>query len=284
MASVKILRILWRYRVLVGIAFFVAMVVAWMIAFGPSMKSRTYKVGVASASVLVDTPKSQVVEIAPAGSDTLGARANVLANLMVDGDIKDAIAKRVNVPSNKLIAWVDTGDGVGPATPLTKDSIAYSTAVAVTSDMAELPIIRVTTQAPDVRRAITIANAVVEGLSASLDTKAADETVSDTRRLRVRALGTAQGHESTRGPGKKTALAAAFFAFLIGCAVIVGLSALNRGWRAAVASERTGGDTATVDILGGEQLPGEAVLWVPPADEGDDDADEASEPTTRLRV
>ena len=37
------------------------------------------------ARILVDTPSSQVVEVAPKGSDTLGVRANLLASLMVDG-------------------------------------------------------------------------------------------------------------------------------------------------------------------------------------------------------
>ena len=58
---------------------------------------RSYTVGVANASVLIDTPKSQVVEVAPKGSDTLGPRANVLANLMVDGEIKNAIAARAGL-------------------------------------------------------------------------------------------------------------------------------------------------------------------------------------------
>ena len=45
--------------------------------------------------------------------------------------------------------------------------------------MAELPIIKVQTQAPDVSQAIRLANAAVEGLSDYLDTKAADESITD---------------------------------------------------------------------------------------------------------
>lgn len=256
MASVTILRELSRHRLLVCLAFVVALVAGWLLAFGASVppKSRGYTVGVATANVLVDTPKSQIVEIDPAGSDTLSARANVLASLMVDGDIKDAIARRVNLPSKKIVAWAGTGDGTGPATPLTASSTAYSTSVVLTSDMAELPIIRVTTQAPDVRQAITLANAAVEGLGSYLDTRANDETISDRRRLQVRALGTAQGHPASRGPGKKVGLAVIFFVFLAGCAVILAISALSRGWRAAVAAENAEPDDRSLDLLEWEHV------------------------------
>ena len=105
MNSVTILRNLWRRRMLVAVAGFVAFAAGWLFAFGPALsfppKPRGYTVGVATANLLVDTPRSQVIEVAPKGSDTLAARANVLANLMVDGGIKDAIAKRAGLPRRR---------------------------------------------------------------------------------------------------------------------------------------------------------------------------------------
>jgi hypothetical protein len=238
--SVTILRALWRRRIEVCLVAVLAIATGWALAYGMSFppKSRTYTVGVATTSILVDTPKSQVVEIDPKGSDTLASRANVLVNLMVDGEIKNAIARRVGLSPEQLIASSQAPADAAPATPLTARSYAFMTSVALTSDMAELPIIRVETQAPNVKQAIKLANAAVTGLGDYLDSKAAAETVSDTRRLRVRALGTAQGHDSTRGPGRMMALAAAIFVFLAGCAIILAMSALVRGWRAAVAAEQ----------------------------------------------
>lgn len=234
-----ILRDLWRRRVMVAVVALVALAIGWMLAYkvGFPPERRSYTVGVASASLLVDTPKSQVIEIAPKGSDMLGARANVLANLMVDGEIKDAIARRVGLPAKELVATTDSAGPTETETTLTAQSHAYSTSVAHTSDMNELPIIKVETQAPDVRRAIALANAAVAGLSESLDSKAASETISDTRRLRVRALGTAQGRLETRGPGRVIAVAAAIFVFALGCGLILAVSAVIRGWRAADALE-----------------------------------------------
>ena len=90
MELVTILRELWRLRVLVlGIAL-LAMLVGMALAFRlPSLESRKYEVGVATASVLVDTPNSQVIEVAPKGSDTLAMRASLLANLMAEGVVED---------------------------------------------------------------------------------------------------------------------------------------------------------------------------------------------------
>jgi hypothetical protein len=240
MASVTILRELWRYRLSVCAAAFMAVTIGWLLAFGATMppKSRSYKVGVATASVLVDTPRSQVVEVAPEGSETLGERANVLANLMVDGEIKDVIARRAGLAPKQLIATATSGGAAEPAKPLNARSHSLTTNAVVASDSADLPIIRVQTQAPDVTQAIRLANAAVTGLSSYLDAKAATETVPDTRRLRVRGLGVAQGHEAPRGPGRITAAAVVIFLFAAGCGVILALSALTRGWRAAIASEQ----------------------------------------------
>ena len=125
-----------------------------------------------------------------------------------------------------------------PPPTLDAQSRAYSTSVALTSDMAELPIIRVQTQAPDVAEAIKLANAAVEGLGEYLDSRAADESISESRRLRVRPLGTAQGHVAARGPSRVMGLAIAFVLFVVGCALILAASALVRGWRTAAALDK----------------------------------------------
>jgi hypothetical protein len=212
----------------------------WLLAFKPSFppQSKSYSVGTATASVLVDTPKSQVIEVAPKGSDTLGSRANVLANLMVDGEIKSSIAQQMGLPARRLVATTQSGGITDPPPPLTRDSYAMSTSVAMTSDMVELPIIRVQTQAPDVGQAIKLANAAITGLSEYLDSKASVETVSNAHRLRVRALGTAQGQTSVKGPRLPMAVATGLMVFVFGCALILALTALASGWRAADARER----------------------------------------------
>ncbi len=112
----------------------------------------------------MDTPNSQVVEVAPKGSETLGSRANVLANLMVDGEVKDAIAERAGLRPKQLVAGsVATGGAEAEEVP-EQSSYRLTTGVVLNSDMAELPIIRVEAQAPDTRGAIKLADAAVTGL------------------------------------------------------------------------------------------------------------------------
>jgi hypothetical protein len=238
--SVTILRSLWRHRLPVGVVALLAVLIGWTLTYRLSYppQRRSYEVGVATASILVDTPKSQVVEVNPKGSDGLGARATVLASLMVDGEIRAAIARRVGLPPQRIVASSQGPDAATEVPALDARAYGYTTSVALTSDLTTLPIIRVRSQAPDVQQAIELANNVVAGLGDYLDSKAIDETIADTRRLRVRPLGTAQGHQATRGPSPIIGLLVAIAVFLAGCAMILAITALVRGWRAAAARER----------------------------------------------
>jgi hypothetical protein len=234
---VTILRELWRLRLAVLIVGVVSLLAGWAIAYDFSLppKPRSYTVGAASARILVDTPNSQVVEVAPKGSETLGARANVLANLMIDGTIKDEIAKRAGLQPDKLVTGSLATGGAEADNKLNADSYALTTGVVLNSDQAELPIIRVETQAPDTQRAIALADAAVRGLDDYLNVRADDERIDSTRRLQVSGLGPAQGHEAVRGQGRIVALAVAIVVFLAGCGAILIVTAVTRGWRTAAA-------------------------------------------------
>lgn len=275
MASVTILRALWHRRILVGAALVLAIAAGWVLAFRPSFppQTRSYHVGVATTSLLVDTPKSQVVEVAPEGSEMLGSRANVLANLMVDGEVKDGIARRIGLPPKKLIATALTADGSAVPPKLNADSYAFTATVVTTSDMSEVPIIRVETQAPDVDRSIKLANAVIGGLTDYLNSKATTETVSDQRRLRVTGLGSAQAHLAARGPGLMIGAAATIFLFVGGCVAILSVSAVARGWRESLAAEQTDADAdAAAGVADAEDEELWATSTLPPT------------PTARLRA
>ena len=255
MEAVTILRELWRRRMAVGLVALAAILVGLLLAFRPGLppESRQYDVGIATARVLVDTPQSQVIKVDPKGSETLGLRANVLANLMVEGKAKAAIARRAGLEPRRLLAVADSA--LEPQTVSAKalrnpDINLLTTRVVMNLDGEQLPIIEIETQAPDAARATALANATVTGLTDYLDTRAAaGEEVEARRRLRVSGLGSAQATVSTRGPGRVVALGAAIFMFLAGCAAILVVSALARGWRQAEVSEHT-----AVDEFGSEDL------------------------------
>lgn len=243
--AVTILRELWSRRIVVGAFGLVAILVGALVAYQPSLppKSRNYQVGTAIARILVDTPASQVVEVAPKGSETLGTRASLLANLMADGEVKAAIAKRAGLDPDRLLTV--TPAAIEP-TAITESELRNPranilTIRVLTNDAGEqLPIIDIDAQAIDAGHAATLANAAVTGLEEYLDSKATDDQVADAKRLRVRPLGEALGRDEARGPSKVLALMAACFIFATLCAILLLLGALARGWRAASEEEELG--------------------------------------------
>src|SRR5262245_43707122 len=111
MDTVTILRDLWRHRLLVAGVYLLAVLagvaVLYKISFPPKLEGRKYDVGVAQARILLDTPSSQVVDVAAKGSDSLGVRANLIASLMVDGNVEAAIARRAGLQPDTLIGMTD---------------------------------------------------------------------------------------------------------------------------------------------------------------------------------
>jgi hypothetical protein len=243
--AVTILRELWRRRIAVGLIALQAIVLGMLLAYKPALPpvSRSYTVGTATAHILVDTPDSQVVEVAPKGSETLGQRAGLLSNLMAEGEVEGAIARRAGLRSDELLTVADSGIDPQSVSPKQKKGpkINLLTTSVLTNDAGEeLPIIEVTAQAPDAQKAARLANAAVAGLSDYLDSKAAVEQVSDAKRLRVRGLGAAGAREETKGPSQVLALAAAIFIFGFECTILLVVSALARGWRAASEQDEHG--------------------------------------------
>jgi hypothetical protein len=250
MEAVTILRELWRRRVLVGLVALAAALVGFLIAYRVSLppEPRRYEVGIATARVLVDTPQSQVIKVDPKGSDTLGLRASVLANLMVEGDAKAAIARRAGLKPTKLKAVSESAttqgeSGSEPQPVSTKvpddpDVHMIRTRVITSPDGEQLPIIETYVRAPDVSSATRLANATITGLSDFLESRAAaDADVEERKRLRVSGLGSAQATVAASGPGWGIAAAAAIFVFLGGCGAILLGSAMARHWRAAEVAD-----------------------------------------------
>jgi hypothetical protein len=242
METVTILRELWRRRLHVGLVAILAIFVGFALSYTFTLppESRKYEVGVANSRVLVDTPTSQVVEVAPKGSETLGSRASLIANLMVEGEVKATIARRAGLRPKKLVTASEFAIESGTVSGKTlKDPDVHllTTRVVANPRGDQLPIIDVDAQAPTVAGAAKLADAAVTGLRDYLDTKAAAEDASDARRLMVTPLGAPQARLAVRGPSRIIAVGAALFLLIGGCAVILVASALARGWREAEASE-----------------------------------------------
>jgi hypothetical protein len=232
MDTVTILRRLWRHRLLVGLVAVFAVIVGIFVSYKlPSFQSRKYEVGVATARILVDTPASQVVDVAPKGSDSLGVRATLLSNLMVDGVVKSVIAKRAGIPEAKLYGIADSADGSSPGDKPDPRGYSLATTVLVTTKGDSLPIIQLTATGPDARGAEKLANASIDGLREYLDSKAVAEAVPDGQRLRVSGLGVPQASQQVRGPRMIFSIAAVILVFGFGCAAILMFAGLLQALR-----------------------------------------------------
>jgi hypothetical protein len=260
MELVTILRDLWRRRTLVACAALIAVLaglaVGYRMSFPPRLESRKYEVGTATARILVDTPDSQVVAVAPKGSDTLGVRANLLASLMVDGVVKSAIARRAGIPDRELVAASsdDPKPSTGPRSNVLMTKVQTNTA----GD--ELPIIEISAQSPTPAGAARLANAAIAGLRDYLDSTAALQKVPDARRLRISGLGGAQARLVVRGRTTIFAMIALIFVFVALNGMILAFDALVRGWRAAAEDERAEAE-ALDEELAEDAYPAANGVW-----------------------
>jgi hypothetical protein len=260
MTTVTILRSLWRRRIYVVGALVLALLAATVVKFKvPSLDSRRYDVGVATAHILVDTPSSQVVNIAPRGSDTTAGRASLMASLMVEGDIQNTIAKEAGLRPDQLsgVTGAAIDPGAGPAATPAPSTSKYviNTQVLTNTTGDTLPIIEVDTQAPTAAAAARLANAAITGLGIYLNSKAALEKIPDADRLDVTGMGAPQATLEAHGPSNVMVLLVFFIVFVLGCTGILSIQALVRGWRSASRSER-GADVSRASLKQDDADPG----------------------------
>jgi hypothetical protein len=321
MDTVTILRELWRRPLYLGIVGVIALLAGILVMFQlPSFQSRSYDVGAATGHVLIDTPSSQVVDVAPKGADTTGNRADLLASLMVEGGLKADIARYAGLKPSQLTsvtdAFTDPTSGASPAAsaPSGPKAFVLTTQVLTNSAGDELPIIEVDAQAPTDAMAARLVQAAVTSLRAYLNSTAALQRVPDADRLQVNSLGPPQATTEVRGPSKVIALIVILVVFLLGCAGILGARALVRGWRAAAAREQVhmGDDSLAIDTMANDSVsreepgptplglqiaarnttpstrgfPGQRATLVPlpPPDRSSDEGQEAVEEATVLRA
>lgn len=258
MDAVTTLRELWRRRRYVAGVCVLALLAAAAFTFN----NHRYEVGVASVRILVDTPSSQVVQVAPKGSDTLGTRADLLASVMIDGAVKSDIATRSGLKATQLIGVTDAAtqpSAAGPApvsTPSNPNAYVLRTQVLTDSAGDELPIIEVDAQAPSAASASRLASSAVTGLRAYLDSTATLQRIAQPNRVQLIGLGAPQASTEVRGSSRAIGLVIAILVFVLGCGGILAVVALVRGWRAASAREQAGEAEASILTQADGRRPG----------------------------
>jgi hypothetical protein len=224
MELVALLRILWRYRIatLAGAGIAVALGVMAL------RSGSTSSVGVASLRVLLDTPKSQTVDVDPKNAWTLEWRAALLADLAPGGTVRGRVLRELHIPAGQLN--VTTPDFAAPPVPFPLPVHAIKAATGgpepyqlVVSYASYLPIMGLDASAPTKAEAARVANAAADALRA----EAATDRAPDSRFV-VDDMGPVQAKQIVNHPRKIIAPLVTMVVFLMWCSALTVFAAVAR--------------------------------------------------------
>jgi hypothetical protein len=252
------MRELWGMRVGLALAVALAFVVALssvtrVSLFPPGLAPRPMEMATATTHVLVDTPRSVVLD-RRAGTlnfQSLSSRAVLLGNVMSSPPVRAAIARRADIPAGALQA----------TTPLTPDQprpVADAGGGRHMSDLTRsldqyrlslrtnptVPILDIYAQAPTADKARRLADGAVDGLRDYLRALAARQRIAPKDQVQLEQLGRAQGGVINHGVGLQVALLSFMLVFGAACAGLLFVARVRRGWQAAGTAPRPQGRAA----------------------------------------
>jgi len=178
MELVSILQRLWRRRLFTGAAVAITLVIAIALARGSSPSA-----GLATSSIVVQTPQSQVVDENATGAENLPARVALLANYMATNTMKDRIAAAAGVPADQLAIIDNELSTPLVPTPLPSRLAGYTPAggpytLVVADDDPQLPFVQLQASAPDEPSAARIVEAAERALAAVVAPPGANRKVT----------------------------------------------------------------------------------------------------------
>lgn len=241
----KHLRELLRLRpavvVCLALASFVALTITYEVSLvPPNLKPRSLEMASARTEVLVDTPKSAVLDLGQGVSELTGMtnRAVLIGNVMVSAPVLAFIAQRAGVPPSAIQAQA-------PLTPDFPRPLASAGNDKATQDLLRstdqyrlniqtnpsVPILQIYAQAPTAQTAATLANAAVDGLRAYLAYTARRQGTPDSNAVRLTQLGRANGVVINAGVRPQLAILAFLIVFALSAATAIFIARVRRGWR-----------------------------------------------------
>jgi hypothetical protein len=237
MEFAAILRLLGRHRILMALGLVLAVVVAVL-----AVRGATTVTGLASMRVVVETPRSQLVDAAPPGSAAIQVRSQLLGDLVATTPVLMQIAKLAGISTSELTVVDPTLNRPVIATPLPTAAAQaaagqvqpYVVTVNVPDDT--LPIVELDGTAPDTQKATRL----VRAAAAALTTVAAPAGSTPATTLTVRAVAAPRVKNIVKAPRHMLGVAAALLTFILWCAGIV----LVQGGRRRRRRRRRGGRRA----------------------------------------
>jgi uncharacterized protein involved in exopolysaccharide biosynthesis len=238
------LRGLWQIRGwVVACVVFALAVAGWIVA----RTSDSLQMATATTQVVVDTPKSTLVDIRQDtyGIDGLTNRALLLGNVMASPQVRADIARRAHIPFEDLQV-------TPPLTAKQPRVLAEAGNERHTTDILELnnkyrlyirsnptvPFLQIYAETPTAESAAALANAAVGGMQSYLDELAASTKTPVEAQIRLMQLGGAKGAVINSGIEWRFVLLAFLLAFVVACATVIWVGRVREGWRLAALSER----------------------------------------------
>jgi hypothetical protein len=242
---------LWRLRfgmvicLLIGI--YAALSISYEISvFPPGLTPRSVQMASASTQVLVDTPKSTVIDLRQNLFDieSMTNRAVLLGNVMASEPVLAYIARRAGIPPDVIRAST-------PRTPNSPRPFAAPGQEAKTSDLLRstnqyrlsieadptVPVLKIYAQAPTAKASEELGNAAVDGLRDYLNQVARSQGVALDKQVRIEQLGRARGAVINAGARWQIGFLAFLGAFGAAAAAGIFMSRVRRGWSRAQADE-----------------------------------------------
>jgi hypothetical protein len=197
----------------------------------PGLHSRIERVSTASVSAVIDTQKSSMADLREDTHDIgkLTNRAVVIGTVMTSPAVRSAIARRAGVRADELQIIAPMSAPV-PAPP-------NGTPTITVLANATVPLLHIYTQASDTRTAERLADAAASQTQAYLTQVAITENTPERAQLRLVALGSARGAETTKSVRHRTPIIVFLIVFAAGCATLIFVSRIRDELRFAPAAE-----------------------------------------------
>lgn len=212
----------------------------------PRLTPRALEMASATTHVIVDTPRSSILDLRQDtySLEALRQRTVVLGSVMAEGQVRQAIEDRGEVPAGQLQV-------TPPLTPEQPRAVAGSGPQKHTTDVVEstdqyrlsiqanptVPIMDIYAQAPSAQAAEKLANGAVDELRSYLADLALQERTPEAAQIRLVQLGRAHGAVINGGIEWHVAGLAFLLTFSIGCATVIFFARLREDWRTSELSD-----------------------------------------------
>ena len=227
MELLAIWRLLWRRRIVVAVGAVAAIALGVLVAQAQQPSSTS----VATTRVVLDTHKSQLVDVAPDGADSLQWRAALLADVMMGSSMTRAIAREAGIEHESLKVIEPLMAIAELETPLAQNALAAAGApepyVVTFEADPDLPFLMIYAAAPDRGSAVRLAEAATHAIE-SADVAHSSRTLQG---FSIEQTASITVVETVSGGKRIIGVAAFLFVFGAWCAAVALLPGIVTGAR-----------------------------------------------------